>query len=167
MRRRSPGKHKGLDYARTHNLTRYAYERCVADLEGGTSGFAFSSGMAATATILELLAASRTWWRWTTCTAARGASSSACAGARGPDFTYTTLASAQRGARKGARPRTKMIWVESPSNPLLKLVDLEMVAEVAKKKGILAVPTTRSHRPGCSARSSSASTSWSTRPRST
>ena len=53
----SPGKHKGLDYARTHNPTRFAYERCAADLEGGTHGFAFASGMAATATVLELLPA--------------------------------------------------------------------------------------------------------------
>src|SRR4051812_36118165 len=51
----SPGVHKGYDYARSHNLTRYAYERCVADLEGGVAGFAFSSGMAASANVLELL----------------------------------------------------------------------------------------------------------------
>src|SRR5574337_1609827 len=51
----SPGVHKGFEYSRTHNPTRFAYERCVADLEGGAAGFAFASGMAAIATVLELL----------------------------------------------------------------------------------------------------------------
>src|SRR5436189_109444 len=57
----SPGKHKGLDYGRSHNPTRWAYERCVADLEGATDGFAFASGMAATSTVLELLDSGSHW----------------------------------------------------------------------------------------------------------
>ena len=135
----SPGKHKGLDYGRSHNPTRYAYERCVADLEGGKHGFAFSSGMAATGTVLELLDSGahvvalddlyggtrRLFERVRRRTA-------------GLDFTYSTLAS-RKELLAAIKPKTKMIWVETPSNPLLKLVDLAMVAEVARAKGILAV----------------------------
>jgi len=135
----SPGKHKGLDYARTHNPTRFAYERCVADLEGGSHGFAFSSGMAATATVLELLPAG----------AHVVALDDLYGGTRrlfervrrrssGLDFTYSTLAN-RKALTAALKPGTKMLWVETPSNPLLKLVDLAMVAEVAKAKGVLCV----------------------------
>ncbi len=135
----SPGKHKGLDYARTHNPTRFAYERCVADLEGGTHGFAFSSGMAATATVLELLAtgahvvALDDLYGGTRRLFERVSRRSA-----GLDFTYSALDS-RKALAAALKPRTKMIWVETPSNPLLKLVDLAMVAEVAKAKGVLSV----------------------------
>ncbi len=135
----SPGKHKGLDYARTHNPTRFAYERCVADLEGGTHGFAFSSGMAATATVLELLAtgahvvALDDLYGGTRRLFERVRRRSA-----GLDFTYSALDS-RKALAAALKPRTKMIWVETPSNPLLKLVDLAMVAEVAKAKGVLSV----------------------------
>jgi cystathionine gamma-lyase len=135
----SPGKHKGLDYARTHNPTRFAYERCVADLESGTHGFAFSSGMAATATVLELLPAGAhvvaldDLYGGTRRLFERVRRRSA-----GLKFTYSTLEN--RKALTAAITReTKMIWVETPSNPLLKLVDLAMVAEVARSKKILAV----------------------------
>jgi cystathionine gamma-lyase len=135
----SPGKHKGLDYGRSHNPTRYAYERCVADLEGGKHGFAFSSGMAATGTVLELLdsgahvLALDDLYGGTRRLFERVRRRSA-----GLDFTYSTLAS-RKELLAAIRPGTKMIWVETPSNPLLKLVDLAMVAEVARAKGILAV----------------------------
>ncbi len=135
----SPGKHKGLDYARTHNPTRWAYERCVADLEGATHGFAFSSGMAATATVLELLdsgahvVALDDLYGGTRRLFERVRRRSA-----GLDFTYSTLASRDE-LLAAIRPATKMIWVETPSNPLLKLVDLAMVAEVARAKGIVTV----------------------------
>jgi cystathionine beta-lyase/cystathionine gamma-synthase len=135
----SPGRHKGLDYARTHNPTRFAYERCVADLEGGTHGFAFSSGMAATATVLELLPAGAhvvaldDLYGGTRRLFERVRRRSA-----GLDFSYSTLDS-RKALERALKPRTQMIWVESPSNPLLKLVDLAMVAEVAKAKGVLCV----------------------------
>ena len=135
----SPGKHKGLDYARTHNPTRWAYERCVADLEGATHGFAFSSGMAATATILEVLdsgahvVALDDLYGGTRRLFERVRRRSA-----GLDFTYSTLATREELVA-AIRPATKMIWVETPSNPLLKLVDLAMVAEVARSKGIVTV----------------------------
>jgi len=135
----SPGKHRGLDYGRSHNPTRYAYERCVADLEGGKHGFAFSSGMAATGTVLELLdsgahvVALDDLYGGTRRLFERVRRRSA-----GLDFTYSTLAS-RKELLAAIKPKTKMIWVETPSNPLLKLVDLAMVAEVARAKGILAV----------------------------
>ncbi len=135
----SPGKHKGLDYARTHNPTRWAYERCVADLEGGTSGFAFSSGMAASATILELLdAGSHVVALDDLYGGTRRLFERVRRASAGLDFSYSTLASRDE-LLKALRPETKMIWVETPSNPLLKLVDLAMVAEVARSRGILAV----------------------------
>lgn len=135
----SPGKHKGLDYARSHNLTRYAYEKCVADLEGARAGFAFSSGMAATATVLELLdsgshvVALDDLYGGTRRLFERVRRRSACL-----DFTYCTFES-RKALERALKPATRMIWVESPSNPLLKLVDLSMVAEVAARRGIILV----------------------------
>ncbi len=135
----SPGRHKGLDYARTHNPTRWAYERCVADLEGGKSAFAFASGMAAAGTVLELLesgshvVALDDLYGGTRRLFERVRRHSA-----GLDFTYVTLGTREEFL-SALRPNTRMIWVESPSNPLLKLVDLAMVAELARSRGILSV----------------------------
>lgn len=135
----SPGKHKGLDYGRSHNPTRWAYERCVADLEGATHGFAFSSGMAATSTVLELLdsgahvVALDDLYGGTRRVFERVRRRSA-----GLSFTYSTLASREELV-KAITPATRMVWIETPSNPLLKLVDLAMVAEVARSKGLIAV----------------------------
>ncbi len=135
----SPGKHKGLDYGRSHNPTRWAYEKSVADLECGKSGFAFSSGMAATGTVLELLdsgshvVALDDLYGGTRRLFERVRRRSA-----GLKFSYSTFES-RKAFERALKPATKMIWVESPSNPLLKLVDLEMVAEVARKRGIIAV----------------------------
>ena len=135
----SPGKHKGLDYGRSHNPTRWAYEKCFADLEGAKHGFAFSSGMATTSTILELLdsgshvVALDDLYGGTRRVFERVRRRSA-----GLDITYSSIAS-REDLLKVLEPRTKMIWVETPSNPLLKLVDLSMVAEVAKSRGIITV----------------------------
>ena len=135
----SPGVHKGYDYARSKNPTRMAYERCVADLESGQHGYAFASGLAAAASILEILDAGghivatddiyggcyRLFER------VRKRSS-------GLQITYVDLS--DLGALEVAiRPDTRMIWVETPTNPLLKLVDLAGVAAIAKKRGILTV----------------------------
>ena len=134
----SPGVHKGLDYARTHNPTRWAYERCVADLESGHAACAFSSGMAAIATVLDMLesgshvVALDDLYGGTRRLFERVRRRSA-----GLDFTYTPLQSRAQ-LEAALRPNTRMIWIESPSNPLLKLADLEMVAEVARARGILA-----------------------------
>lgn len=135
----SPGVHKGFEYSRTQNPTRFAFERCVADLEEGQAAFAFASGMAAVATVLELLD--------------HGSHVIVCDDLYGGvfrlfervrrrsanlDFTYvnpTDLAAMEAAVR----PNTRMIWMESPSNPLLKLVDLSAVAALAKRRGLLAV----------------------------
>lgn len=134
----SPGKHKGYEYSRTQNPTRMAYERCVADLESGTRGFAFASGLAATATILELLdsgshvVAMDDMYGGTYRLFERVRKRSA-----GLEFSFVDLR--ERKALEAAiRPETKLIWVETPTNPLLKLVDLNMVAEVAHKHKIIA-----------------------------
>jgi cystathionine beta-lyase/cystathionine gamma-synthase len=136
---RSPGVHQGYDYARSHNLTRYAYERCVADLESATAGFAFSSGMAAIATVLELLDAGAhvialdDLYGGTRRLFERVRKRSA-----GLAFTYIALQD-ETEIEAAVRPETRMLWVESPSNPLLKLVDLEKVARVARKRGLTSV----------------------------
>ena len=135
----SPGVHQGFEYSRSQNPTRFAYERCVAELEGGDAGFAFASGLAATSTVLELLDSG----------AHVVALDDIYGGTRrlfeqvrrrsaGLDFAYSDLR--DRAALEAVlTPKTRMIWVETPSNPLLKLVDLEMIAAVARQRGILAV----------------------------
>ena len=135
----SPGKHKGLDYARSHNPTRWAYERCVADLEGGRFGFAFSSGLAATATVLELLdAGSHVVALDDLYGGTRRLFERVRRRSAGLDFTYLSMGGRDE-ILAAIKPSTRMLWVETPSNPLLKLVDLAMVAEIAREKGLLAV----------------------------
>ncbi len=135
----SPGKHKGYEYSRTQNPTRMAYERCVADLEGGTAGFAFASGLAAAATVLDLLDAGShviamdDLYGGTSRLFERVRRRSA-----GLDFSFVDLndSAAMKAALK---PNTKMIWAETPTNPMLKLVDLAKVAAFAKKHGLILV----------------------------
>ncbi|HYB56255.1 MAG TPA: PLP-dependent transferase, partial [Alphaproteobacteria bacterium] len=135
----SPGVHKGYEYSRSQNPTRMAYERCLADLESGRQGFAFASGLAAASTVLELLdhgahiAAMDDLYGGTFRLFERVRKRSA-----GLSISYADLS--ERAALEATlRPETRMIWVESPTNPLLKLVDLERVAETARKQGILTV----------------------------
>jgi cystathionine gamma-lyase len=135
----SPGKHKGYDYARSINPTRLAYERCIADLESGTRGFAFASGLAAMATALELIdsgshiIASDDLYGGTFRLFDKVRRRSA-----NLDFTYVDLTDTQdfEGARK---PNTRMVWIETPSNPLLKLIDLEAIAKIALQHKIISV----------------------------
>ena len=134
-----PGEHKGFEYSRTHNPTRFAYERCVADLEGGTRGFAFASGMAATATLLDLLptgahvVAVDDLYGGT-----RRLFEKVRRGSAGLDFSYVDGLT-QDSFERAIRPETKLIWIETPTNPLLKLVDLRMVADLARARGIMTV----------------------------
>ncbi len=135
----SPGVHQGFEYARSQNPTRFAYERCVADLEGGDAGFAFASGLAASSTVLELLnqgdhvVALDDIYGGT-----RRLFEQVRRRSAGLSFSYSDLR--DRAALEAAlTPQTRLIWVETPSNPLLKLVDLEMVAAVARGRGILTV----------------------------
>ncbi|MGH8398405.1 MAG: trans-sulfuration enzyme family protein [Gammaproteobacteria bacterium] len=135
----SPGKHKGYEYSRTQNPTRMAYERCVADLESGTRGFAFASGMAATATILDLLdsgshvIAMDDMYGGTYRLFERVRKRSA-----GLKFSFVDLRD-RKTLENAIRTETRLIWVETPTNPLLQLVDLAMVAEVARKQKIITV----------------------------
>ena len=135
----SPGKHKGYEYSRTQNPTRMAYERCVADLEGGVAGFAFASGLAAASTVLDLLDAGSHViamddlyggsYRLFERVRRRSA---------GLDFTFIDLNDA--AALKAAlRPNTRMIWAETPTNPMLKLVDLARLGAFARRHRLILV----------------------------
>jgi len=135
----SPGKHKGYEYSRTQNPTRMAYERCVASLEGGVAGFAFASGLAAASTVLDLLdsgshvIAMDDLYGGTYRLFERVRRRSA-----GLDFSFVDLNDA--GALKASlKPNTRMIWAETPTNPMLKLVDLAKVSAFAKKHGLILV----------------------------
>jgi cystathionine gamma-lyase len=135
----SPGVHKGLDYGRSHNPTRWALERCVADLEGGAQAFAFASGMAAIATVLELVDAGAHivagddlyggTYRLFERVRARSA---------GLRFQFVELSDLD-AVRAAIRPETRMLWVESPSNPLLKLADLDALSRIAREHDLIAV----------------------------
>jgi cystathionine gamma-lyase len=134
----SPGVHKGFDYARTKNPTRMAFERCIADLEGGSAAFAFASGLAAISTTLECLDHGS---HIVAVDDLYGGSRRLLERVRkrsmGIEVTQIDLTDAS--ALEGAiRPNTRLVWVETPTNPLLKLVDLERVAAIAKRRGILA-----------------------------
>ena len=135
----SPGVHKGFDYSRSINPTRLAYERCVADLESGARGFAFASGLAGMATVLELLEAgshiisSDDLYGGTFRLFERVRKTSA-----NLSFTFVDLTDLTR-LKTALRPNTRMVWIETPSNPLLKLIDLEGVATFARENNLLAV----------------------------
>jgi cystathionine gamma-lyase len=135
----APGEHQGFEYTRSHNPTRFAYEDCIADLESGTRGFAFASGMAATSTILELLdsgdhvVAMDDLYGGTFRLFHRVRERSA-----GLKFDFVDL-SDPANLEKAIRPETKMVWVETPTNPMLKLADLEAIAKIAKAKGLILV----------------------------
>jgi len=133
----SPGVHKGYEYSRSQNPTRMAYERCVADLENGAQAYAFASGMAATATILELIPAGS---HVIAMDNLYGGTFRLLRQVRNDSSGLTTsfVDLGDLNALEAAlRPETKLIWVETPTNPLLKLVDLEAVAQIARKRGIL------------------------------
>jgi len=133
----APGEHKGYEYSRTHNLTRFALEANLASLEGGAHGLCFASGLAATSTLLQLFDAGshviaaddlyggtfrlfdKVYRRF------------------GFEFTYVDPLGGAAAIEAAARPSTKLVWVETPTNPLLKIVDIAAVAKVCKQRGIL------------------------------
>ena len=135
----SPGVHQGFEYSRSHNPTRFAWERGAAAIEGGTRGFAFASGLAATSTVLELLDSGdhvvamddlyggsyRLFER------VRRRSANL-------DFSYVDMTDPAT-IRAAIKPNTRMLWVETPTNPTLKIVDLEAVAAIAREHGLLMV----------------------------
>jgi len=135
----SPGVHQGFEYSRSHNPTRFAWERCIADLEGGTRGFAFASGLAATSTILELLDSGSHvvvmddvyggTYRLFERVRRRSA---------GLDFSFIDL-NDHDALAAAIKPNTKMIWAETPTNPMLKVVDLAKLGAFAKQHGLILV----------------------------
>ena len=135
----SPGEHKGYDYARTRNPTRDALEACLAELEGGHSAFAFASGMAAIGTVLELLdsgahvVAMDDLYGGSYRILERVRKRSA-----GLKASFVDL-SVPGNLEKAITPQTRMVWVESPTNPLLKIVDLAAIAAIAKKHKLISV----------------------------
>ncbi|UNK56433.1 cystathionine gamma-synthase [Pseudoxanthomonas daejeonensis] len=135
----SPGEHQGFEYSRTHNPTRFAYERCVGVLEGGVRGFAFASGMAATSTVLELLdsgdhvVAMDDLYGGSYRLFERVRRRSA-----GLDFSFVDLCDLA-AFEAAITPKTRMVWIETPTNPMLKIVDIAAVAEIARRRGLLVV----------------------------
>ena len=134
----APGEHKGYEYSRTHNLTRFALEANLASLEGGAGGgLCFASGLAATSTLLQLFDS--------------GTHVIACDDLYGGtfrlfdkvyrrfgfEFTYVDPLNGAAGVEAAMRPNTKLVWVETPTNPMLKIVDLAAVANVCKKRGVM------------------------------
>lgn len=135
----SPGVHKGFEYSRTQNPTRMAYERCVADLESGSDGFAFASGMATTATILELVnSGSHVVAMDDLYGGTRRLFSEVRERSAGIEFTYADLSDLD-AARAAFRDDTKLVWIETPTNPLLKLVDIAAIVELAKTSRAIVV----------------------------
>jgi cystathionine gamma-lyase len=135
----SPGVHKGFDYGRSHNPTRFAYERAICHLEGGTGGFAFASGLAAISTVLELLEAgshiiaSNDLYGGTYRLFERVRRNSAHL-----DITYVDPSQPEL-FEKAIQANSRMIWVETPTNPLLKIADLAAIGAVARKHNLIAV----------------------------
>jgi cystathionine gamma-lyase len=135
----SPGVHKGYEYSRSQNPTRMAFERCIADLESGTEGFAFASGLAAIATVLDLLDSGD---HIVATDDIYGGSFRLFEGVRrrsaGLDFSFVDV-SDPSAIEAALKPNTKMIWVETPTNPLLRLADLTAIAALARRRGLMAV----------------------------
>lgn len=135
----SPGVHKGYEYSRSQNPTRGALEACVADLENGSRGFAFASGLAATSTILELLDSGS---HVVAGDDLYGGTRRLFTGVRqesaGLSFSFVDMTD-EAALRAAMTPDTRMIWVETPTNPLLSVVDLSMVSHVAREAGCIAV----------------------------
>jgi len=135
----SPGVHKGYDYSRSTNPTRKALEACIADLEGSNFGYAFASGMSASATVLETLSSGDHviamddlyggTYRLFENVRKRSA---------GLDFTFCDLSDV-KALEASLKPNTKMIWIETPTNPLLKIADLKAIASFAKHNNLIAV----------------------------
>jgi len=139
----SPGVHKGLDYGRSHNPTRWAFERCVANLEGGEGGgasaFAFASGLAAISTVLELvdsgshIIAGDDMYGGSYRLFERVRRRSAAL-----TFSYVDMSNPEN-LLAALRPETRMVWIESPTNPMLKLADIRAISKICRDRGVIAV----------------------------
>lgn len=138
-KQKSPGEHSGFEYSRTQNPTRFAYESCVASLENGKAGFAFASGMAAINTVIDLL----------------DAGSHVIAGndlyggtfrlfdkvkkrTQNLELSFIDLTNPQQ-LKAAIKANTRLLWFETPSNPMLQIVDIQAIVDIAKKHKILTV----------------------------
>ncbi len=134
----SPGVHKGYEYSRTGNPTRKAYEDCLANLESGKFGFAFASGCAASTTVMHLL---KQGDHVVACDDMYGGSFrlfDKVIKHNGVEFSFVDLTDVEN-LKRAIKPNTKMIWIETPTNPTLKLIPIAKTAAIAKEKGILTV----------------------------
>ncbi len=145
----SPGVHQGFEYSRSHNPTRFAFERAVADLEGGVAGFAFASGLAAISAVLELLdsgdhlIASDDLYGGTFRLLDKVRTRSA-----GLQVSFVNLSDID-AVYAAVRPDTKLIWVETPTNPMLRLADLDAIAELGRVRGIITAADNTFASPFC------------------
>lgn len=138
----SPGKHKGYDYSRTSNPTRKAYEDCIASLEGGKFGFAFASGCAASTTILHLLKAGDHVVAGDDMYGGTFRLFDKVLKHNGIEFSYVDLTD-PKNLNEALKKNTKLVWIETPTNPMLKLVDIKKVSDIARKhKAITVVDNT-------------------------
>jgi cystathionine gamma-lyase len=139
----SPGVHKGFEYSRSHNPTRFALEDCLASLENGYAGFAFASGLSATGTVLELLdSGSHTIAMDDMYGGTYRLFQNVRTRSSGLEFSYTDLSDPSKineNLASQLKKNTKMVWVETPTNPLLKIVDLRIVADFCKKHNLISV----------------------------
>lgn len=132
----SPGVHKGWEYTRTHNPTRSAYGKCLANLEGGKHGFAFASGCAATTTVMHLLKGGDHVIAMDDMYGGTFRLFDKILKHDGMEFSFVDLTKVEN-FEKAVKPNTKLVWLETPTNPTLKLVDIKKIAAIAKSKGIL------------------------------
>jgi cystathionine gamma-lyase len=133
----APGEHKGYEYSRTHNLTRFALEANLASLEGGVGGLCFASGLAATSTLLQLF---DTGTHVIACDDLYGGTFrlfDKVYRRLGFEFTYVDPNAGAAAVEAAMRPTTKLVWIETPTNPMLKLVDIAAVAAVCTKRGVM------------------------------
>ena len=138
-RQEALGRHKGYEYARTANPTRTALETCIADLENGSLARAYASGMAATATVLDLLEQGSHVIVSDDCYGGtRRVMESVRNRTAGMALSVVDL-NDEAALKAALRPETRMIWVETPTNPLLKIVDLARIAAFAKEHGLISV----------------------------
>ena len=145
----SPGVHQGYEYSRSQNPTRFAFERAVADLEGAAAGFAFASGLAAIACVLEMLdagdhlIASDDLYGGTFRLLDKVRRRSA-----GLDISFVNLSDLD-AVRAAMRPQTRLMWVETPTNPMLKLCDLDALAAIGRERGVISVADNTFASPYC------------------
>lgn len=134
----SPGVHRGYEYSRTHNPTRKAYENCLANLESGRHGFAFASGCAASTTIMHLLRAGDHVIAGDDMYGGTFRLMDKVIRHNGIEFSFVDLTDTEN-LKRAMKPNTKMLWLETPTNPTMKLVDIRKLSAMASAKGVISV----------------------------